>query len=354
MLREICNNFLVNGSYKTFRQVCGGNINKTYKVFFTGKNNCYILQKINTLVFNNPTKLMENQKAIINHLNSLGKNYLLTPLKFVKTKSGEDYFIDSQGNFWRMYEFINNSISYSSSDNQNVIFEAGYAYGSFLNALSNFDISRLHIAIKDFHNTPLRLASLKQSINNSPRGKVNLVKDEIDFLLTNEGIASYYISKIEKGQLKLKVTHNDTKFNNVLFSKTTHKALAVIDLDTVMPGLISYDFGDATRSICSQFGEDFNGSNYFMLDKFKAFSSGFLKAIKGSLSLYEYETLYFAPIVMTYELACRFLKDYLDGNIYFKCDFTEHNLVRAKNQISLLQDLLNKRQKLQQIIYDIK
>lgn len=355
LLNYVCNNFRLHGKLIDYEKIESGNINTTYLV--TTENNGikskYVVQKINKYVFKNPRLLMKNVTLVTNHIkNKFLNKENIACLDYVKTKKGSYYFIDDSKEFWRVSKFIENSICYLTTEDLCVIKEAGRAYGQFQKLVSDFDISLLHETIKDFHNTEKRFSDLKKSADYDLLKRKQEVLEQLGYLFSKRNLAEYYCQFIKNGQLKLKVTHNDTKCSNVLFDKNTGKALTVIDLDTVMAGLIAYDFGDATRSICSNFGEDEEdtGKIDFDLDRFEAFTSGFLNEVGDTLSDLEKQTLYMAPLVAALELSVRFLKDYLDGDLYFKCDYKKQNLIRANNQIALSKKILLKLSDVKKII----
>lgn len=355
LLNYVCNNFRLDGKYINYERINSGNINTTYLV--TTENNGvktkYIVQKINKYVFKNPRLLMKNVTLVTDHIkNKLSNDKTNVFLDYVKTKKGLYYFVDDGKEFWRVSKFIENSVCYLTMGDLFIIKEAGRAYGQFQKLVSDFDINLLYETIKDFHNTEKRFYDLKKSAGYDIAKRETRAREQLEYLFSKRYLAEYYGKFIKNGQLKLKVTHNDTKCSNVLFHKITGKALTVIDLDTVMAGLVAYDFGDATRSICANFGEDEEDicKIDFDLDRFDAFSCGFLNEVGDTLTDFERQTLYMAPLVAALELSARFLKDYFDGDLYFKCDVKEQNLIRAKNQIALSKKILYKLSDIKKII----
>lgn len=350
----ICQNFNIKGEFVKFECLKEGNINQTFLVTFIENKQIrrYVLQKINSYVFKNPEKLMENIISVTNHIkNKIKYDTYRHVLEFLPCKN-EYYYIDNQCNYWRIYKFINNSVTFNNPECLDIVYEAGYQFGKFQCYLNDFDLTKLYPTIKDFHNTKIRYKNLIFSAFKNNNNRLERVKDQLSYLISRKNLASYYIDLIERGDIPFRVTHNDTKCNNVLFDINTKKSLTVIDLDTVMKGIIGYDFGDSARSICSTCDEDELDTSKidFDIKRFDSFCNGFLSQTKDILTLNEKTTLYLAPAVMCYELAVRFLTDYLDCDLYFKCDYLEHNFDRAKAQIALLKKIEDKNELIQNTI----
>ncbi len=349
----ICKSLNLNGELKSYDVITAGNINTTYHVITKrGKANYeYLLQKINKNVFKDPVNVMKNIVNVSNYIaNNFKKSYLKV-LTFNTTDEGKPYLIDEAGNFWRSREFYD-CITFNSTNNLKIIEEAGSAFGEFQYLLDGFDASTLYESIPNFHNTKKRIENLEKAIAYSISERKNHCYEEIGYILANKVIACKLCDMLESGELPLRVTHNDTKCNNVIFDKTTLKALAVIDLDTIMSGLTAYDFGDGARSICSTTEEDEKDLTKvkFNIEKFISFTKGYLKPLKGTLTENEIKTLGLGVYIMTLELASRFLEDYLNGDVYFKTKFSEHNLVRARCQIALCKDIWEKIDEINEII----
>lgn len=354
-IENICEIFGIKGEMTECVAIKTGNINKTYKVTFLedGTKKEYIVQDINKFVFKNPGNIMQNISLVTKHVASKYEGdcsrYVLD---FLNTADGKNYFIDDNDRFMRAYHFVPDSLTYDVFDDLSVLERAGSAFGRFQMQLSDFDAAVLHEIIPDFHNTAARYDVLKDKISTDEYSLKNEAEDEIRFLLDNEEIATSLVKKLANGEIPLRVTHNDTKCNNVLFDENTNEPLAVIDLDTVMPGLTAYDFGDAVRFAANTAKEDEADTSKVSLDleKYEAFAKGFVSQVADTLTKEELETLYLGPIVMTIELAVRFLTDYLDGSKYFKCDYEKHNLVRTRCQIALAEDMLKKVPQTKEII----
>ncbi len=340
-LSRVCDEFCIKGRFDSFEEMKQGNVNRTYKVNFEredGSFKSYMVQRLNTYVFEHPIQVMDNIDLVTEHIRA--KNTGKHALHFHHTKERNTYVIDECG-FWRLFNFIP-SKTYDICSDLNVIRSAGNAFGEFQMLLSDFDASLLYETIPHFHDTEKRYESLISDIEKDPCLKVQSVKEEIDWLLSVKDQACVLTRAYKDGKLPLRVTHNDTKINNVLFDKDGTEALVVIDLDTVMPGLVGNDFGDAIRFAANKVVEDSEDSDKagINMDVFKAFSDGFLSQTAKTLTANEISTLAISCFDMSCELATRFLDDYILGSPYFKIKYAEHNLVRARCQIALAKDML--------------
>lgn len=309
----------------------------------------YIVQRINTEVFKKPKRLMKNIVSVTDYVRQNVIKKGLSTKRFVlrvflSKKKAKPYWKDDQGDYWRCYRFIQNSTTYDQTDNLKIIQRVGQAFGRFQDCLEGFDASTLFISIPDFHNTPKRYKALRKAIKKDPKKRVKHVAKEIEDLRFYEERASLLQRYLDEGRIPLRVTHNDTKCNNVSFDKDTGEALAVLDLDTVMPGAVAYDFGDAIRFIANSTLEDDPYVERVSLDlkKYEAFTKGFIGELKDDLSDFEKKTINLGVFTMTVELAVRFLTDYIMGDVYFKTKYPGHNLDRARNQIALAKDILRK------------
>lgn len=354
-LIEICRQFGIKGEHVETEMLKSGNINSTYKVTFneSGKEISYVIQKINTYVFKNPDYIMANIKKVTGHISYKLPEEKRTRgvLSYLERENGDNFLID-EDSFWRGYTFIENSVTYNNFADLELLEGAGRAFGEFQTLLSDFDASVLFEIIPNFHNTKARIERLIEIAEQDPAGRLDSVKEEMDFILENKEIGESLCNMLDEGTLPLRVTHNDTKGNNVLFDPDTKKTLAVIDLDTVMPGLIAYDFGDAVRFAANNTDEDDPDISkvYLCIERFEAFAKGFVPQIKHGAIKAELDTLALGAIVMTYELAVRFLDDYIAGDKYFKVLYPEHNIVRARNQIALCKDMLAKRELMEETV----
>ena len=339
-LAQVSKLFCIEGTFVGYRTIQVGNVNKTYEVRFIlpdGKPKSFLIQNVNTYAFRNPVQLMENIDKVTEHIRS--KKVGKIALHFHHTADRKTYVIDGK-NFWRMINFIP-SVTYSSVIDQTVVRNAGKAFGEFQMQLSDFDITQLYETIPGFHNTRQRYAQLREAIAADPVGRVAEVREEIAYLLEVEELACRLTDMQNSGQLPLRVTHNDTKINNVLFNPDDNSALVVIDLDTVMPGLVGHDFGDAIRFAANKVSED--SLEYEKagvdLEVFRSFAEGFLEMTANTLTPAEIDTLALSCFTLTAELSTRFLTDYILGDPYFNIKYEEHNLIRTRCQIALAKDM---------------
>ncbi len=353
-LQAVCDAFRIQGTYVGYEEIKTGNVNKTYKVNFLqpdGLPKSYVTQRVNTYAFKQPIKVMENIDWVTEHIRQ--KESGRVALHFHHTADRKTYVFDDDGGFWRLFNYIP-STTYNVTDNLQVVENAGIAFGEFQMQLHDFDAARLHETIPDFHNTRKRYESLLNTVDADPCGRVAQVRPQIDWLISVMDQACALTDRYERGELPLRVSHNDTKINNVLFEKDGDQALVVIDLDTVMPGLVGHDFGDAIRFAANFVEEDCPDSEKagVNLEVFRAFSEGFLRYTSPTLTQNEVSTLALSCFALTAELAVRFLTDYIMGDPYFRIEYPEHNLVRTKCQIALAQDMLRKMDQMEKIIFD--
>ena len=352
-LQEILLNFDIDINVESYGN---GHINDTYLCETRPR---FILQRINTNVFKNPDGVMENIYRVTQHLKAkieaAGGNADRETLTVIPTKDGKIFYKHQNGDCFRVYKFIEGSVSCDVAETPVVLCHAGTAFGRFQKLLSDFPADKLHETIVDFHNTPERVNQLKTAIANNAAGRLDTVKKEIDFALEYSKYASKITDAIKNGEVPVRVTHNDTKLNNILFDEKTGEGLCVIDLDTVMPGSVLYDFGDALRFGASSCAEDETDQAkiWFDLEKFEQFAKGFLAHVGDCLTEKEIELLPLSALLMTYECGIRFLADYLNGDVYFKIHRENHNLDRARNQFKLVSDIESKFDQMKQIVKNI-
>ena len=343
--------FQMDGNPISCEEFGHGHINTTLKVT-TDTGAEYVLQKINKYVFRNPIRLMANASLVTEHLRQRVEDSRMA-LRFIPTHKDLYYHRDRKGEFWRMYEYVG-GFCMDMPETEADFYESALAFGRFQELLADFPANTLYETIPDFHNTIDRYQLLKASIEADPCGRASQAKEEIAFLLKREELGGTLQKMREAGELPLRVTHNDTKLNNVLLDKKTRKSLCVLDLDTVMPGLSVYDFGDSIRFGAATAAEDEPDYEKMSLDLhlFAVYTEGFLKAAP-SLTDKEVEMLPMGALIMTLEVATRFLKDFLDGDLYFKTAYPEHNLVRARTQIALVADMQKKWHEMNQIVAEV-
>ena len=325
-----------------------GHINSTFKID-TDEGAEYVLQRINTYVFKDPVSLMNNAGAITDYIRSRVDDPRLA-LHFLTTTDGKFYYEDEKGEFWRMYDFVG-GFCLDTPECEDDFYQSALAFGRFQQMLSDFPAGTLVETIPEFHNTIDRYRQFKQSVAADTMGRLAGVREDVDFLLQREELGSRLETLRREGKLPLRVTHNDTKLNNVLLDKATRESLCVLDLDTVMPGLSAYDFGDSIRFGAATAAEDEPDLSKMEMDLhlFEVYTRGFLEAAV-SLTAEELAVLPLGAYTMTLELATRFLKDYLDGDAYFKVAYPEHNLVRARTQIKLVADMEKKMDEMNAIV----
>ena len=348
-LEEILQQFNLSADIEPYGN---GHINDTFLV--TPKK--YILQRINVSIFKNPDELMDNIENVTSFLKekiiAAGGNPERETLTVIPTKDGKKYYKLDDNNVFRMYIFVTETKSIENSKTPADLYEAGIGFGHFQKLLADFPVEKLYETIKDFHHTPKRIEALKEAIEKNAAGRADSVKDEIAFALENAAWAGVVVKGIEEGLIPVRVTHNDTKINNILFDEVTGKAVCVIDLDTVMPGSMLYDFGDALRMGGSTAAEDETDLDkvWFEEKAFEAFAKGYMSEMKDALTEEEIRLLPLSVKLMTYECGIRFLTDYLNGDTYFKIHREHHNLDRARNQFKLVADITAKEEKLAEII----
>lgn len=357
-IEDICREFGIEGDFKYFETLTNGHINTSFKVYFyrDGEMKDYCLQRINSYVFKNPQAVMENISNVTEYIRdkikATGVTAKRSVLHFQSATSGKYYYVGPNGGFWRCSRYIDGSETYNETDNLGIIEETGRAFGDFQLKLGDFPVKKLNITIPHFHNTIMRYKAFGEAVKNDEAHRAGGVEAEIGQYRALEETATEMYKMQRRGELPLKVTHNDTKCNNVLFDKITGEYLCVIDLDTVMPGLVGFDFGDAIRFIANSAGEDEKDLARvgLDLDKFEAFSKGFTGKLKDVMTPAEKDTLALGALTMTTECGLRFLTDYLSGDVYFKTAYPEHNLDRARCQLALAKDMILKYDKMKAIV----
>lgn len=351
-IHEAAYAFLFNEKPISCQEFGNGHINSTYKVE-SDSGNKYVLQHINQYVFKNPEEVMANISAVTNHIQKYGSTQCSTP-RYLQTEDGSYHYKDRDGEYWRMCEYVS-GLCLEAPESDDDFYQSALAFGWFQEALSDFPAHTLYETIPHFHDTVDRYLQFKESVKKNSAGRAALVQKEIDFLLEREEVAGTLVRELETGKLPLRVTHNDTKLNNVLLSRENRKCLCVLDLDTVMPGSSLYDFGDAIRFGASTAEEDEEDLSKIGIDLnlFRIYTKGYLEAIP-SLTDEEIRLLPLSAMIITLELATRFLKDYLDGDLYFKTKKPNHNLIRAKSQIALAYDMEKKLSQMEKIVAELR
>lgn len=343
---RVCHAFGIDGRLKETKILTDGHINTTVCAVFEESegDKKYLVQKINTHVFKDPDALMQNIVNVTHFLRkkirAAGGDPERETLHFLKTANGGLYFKDETG-CWRIYRFIDDSYTYNMIDSVEVFRNAGESFGNFQKLLNDYPSETLKETIPDFHNTPKRVENLEISAKADVCSRRDSVQKEIDFALARKDKAGLALELCESGEIPLRVTHNDTKLNNILFDAKSHKGICVIDLDTIMPGLSLYDFGDAIRFGAKTADEDEPDLSKvsISLELYEAYVRGYLSNCAAALTKAEVDTLAYSAFLMTYECGVRFLTDYLDGDVYFKIAYPEHNLVRARNQFKMVEEI---------------
>lgn len=352
--------FIADSSHLIEKRPYGnGHINDTFLLRCKTPENDekkYILQRMNHDIFKNPPLLMENVVHVTSYLRKIilsqGGDPERETLSVCKTLDGADWFQDSTQNYWRVFSFIEHSVCLEKVESEKDFYDSAVAFGNFQKLLADFPVQLLHETIPNFHNTASRFRDFQKAVQTADSARAALCQKEISFAFNRENETFILTNFLSEGKLPLRVTHNDTKLNNILFDATTHKALCIIDLDTVMPGLSLYDFGDSIRFGASTGAEDETDLDKVELDLslFEAFTKGYLEGCAGSLTQKEIELLPMGAKLMTYECGIRFLADFLTGDHYFKVHREHHNLDRARTQFKLVADMEAKWNDMQMIV----
>ena len=359
-LQAVVSQFEV-GEFISSEEIRAGIINGTFGVTCRSledrdKTERYVFQRINTYVFKHPRELMQNIEAVTTHIQQRilrsSDSFDRRVLHFVRAKDGKLYLDHPEYGFWRAYHFVEGTCSYNTIQDPRQFYELGRTFGRFQRQLSDFPAQTLHETIPNFHNTIDRLRLLDEAIARNAAGRRDEVKEEIAFIEQRRDEAGAIVRALESGAIPWRVTHNDTKLNNALFDTATGKAICVIDLDTVMPGSALYDYGDAIRSGANDAAEDEPDLSKVSLNMelFEQFTQGFLEGTHGFLTEAEVDLMAPSAKILTLELAMRFLTDYLDGDLYFKTCYPDHNLVRTRNQLRLVRDMEHKMPQMEAII----
>lgn len=356
-IREVLSHFDLPGQLLTCRPITFGHINDTVRVDMQNGDaqDAYIVQRINTHVFTKPDELMENvvnvTAFLAERIREHGGDVSRETLTVYRTKDGKSYYTSPDGDCIRIYNFVRDTYTLQAIENAEEFRKAGEAFGNFQNMLADYPSHTLYETIAHFHDTASRFADLKRAVEQDTAGRKETVAAEIDFCMQREADTHVLVDLLAAGKLPLRVTHNDTKLNNVLFDNETHKGICVVDLDTVMPGLSLYDFGDSIRFGANTAAEDEKDLSKVSLnlDFYKAYTDGYLSAAGKCLTDTEIEYLPFSGKLMTLECGMRFLTDYLNGDTYFHTAYPDHNLDRCRTQLALVEDMEKKMQQMQRI-----
>lgn len=322
-----------------------GHINDTFAVWAADKSKRFILQRINTDTFTDPAGLMENICGVTSYLSrqilARGGDPARETLNVIPTRDGKPYYTDSEGGAWRAYIFVEGTVCLQKVENEQDFYTVAETFGGFQNQLAGYPAATLHETIARFHDTPNRYANFEKALAADVMGRAKDVAAEIAFVRAHEADCHVLVDQLAAGVLPLRVTHNDTKLNNVLIDEATGKGICVIDLDTVMPGLSAYDFGDSIRFGANDCAEDEPDQSkvHFSLHLYEVFTKGYLSAAGSAMTEAERKSLPWGAKLMTLECGIRFLTDYLEGDHYFKISRPDQNLDRARTQFTLVQGM---------------
>lgn len=354
---EIARQFDFKGEVKSIEPYGEGHINDTFLVEMQNNEEKYILQRLNTRIFKNYRNLMQNIQNVTLKLKEIvekeGGDTSRECMTLIPTLNGNYYYLDGH-DCWRAYVLVKDTVVYQVIDSPAVFQNTGEAFGKFIARLDSFDASSLFEVIPNFHNTVDRYNKFLAAIEQNKSKRADNVIKEIEFVKARKNSLGAIVEALEQKRIPLRVTHNDTKINNVLIDKTSGKAICIIDLDTIMPGSLLYDFGDSIRSGCNTALEDEKDLSLvdFDINLYEAYCTGFLKGIGDKITDTELKMLHLGAIIITLECGIRFLTDYIDGDEYFKTDYPDHNLVRCHTQFKLVE--LMERQSPQMLAIAIK
>lgn len=339
--------------------ICG-HINATHILNFKGTDGTikrYILQRINNEVFPNVKELMNNILMVTKHIAEKVREENGDPMReslnLILTKDGKSYYKTEDGDYFRAFDFIEGAKTYMMVEHPMDFYKCGKALGKFQKQLSDFPAEKIYEIIPNFHNTEKRFDDFLEAVKNDSVGRVKDVQKEINYIMDRKGCTSVLVNLLAEGKLPLRVTHNDTKFNNIMIDDVTGEGICVIDLDTVMPGTLLYDYADSVRSGATTALEDevdLDKVNFDM-NLFELFTKGFLESLGNSITEEEVKNLAFSVKVITLELAMRFLMDHINGDVYFQVHRPNHNLDRARNQLKLLSDIESRLDEMNEVVY---
>lgn len=337
-----------------------GHINETYAVYMPDSDGMdvplYVLQRVNINVFKNPAQVMENIFGVTEYLREAirreGGDVDRETLSYIKTKSGDTYFEDDQGQPWRCLHYVPNSVCYQQVERPEQFYQSAKSFGHFLKQLGEYPAESLYETIPKFHDTVKRFHDFESAVRKDVKNRARQCRPEIEFVLSRENDCGVLMKQLQEGSLPLRVTHNDTKLNNILFDADTGNGLCIIDLDTIMPGLAANDFGDSIRFGASTAEEDEQNLDkvHFDINLYELYVKGYLEMAKDVLTPAEMESLPWGARLMTLECGMRFLADFLQGDIYFKTSYPEHNLVRARTQFRLVKEMEEQFEKMYEIL----
>lgn len=358
LLQEVIGQFALEGALESCVPYGSGHINDTYLLTYTvsGEQKRYVLQRMNKNIFTKPDELMENIVGVTSWLKKKiaekGGDIYRETLNVLPTREDRSYYVDPQGECWRVYLFIEDATSFDQVEKDDDFYQSAVAFGRFQGLLADYPAETLHETIENFHNTADRLKKFKEAVEKDVCKRAAKVQEEIRFVLEREDLAHVLCDLQEAGRLPLRVTHNDTKLNNIMIDNVTGKAICVIDLDTVMPGLSVNDFGDSIRFGASTAAEDERDLEKVWMDLhlYELYVKGFIEGCAGSMTKEELDMMPMGAVMMTFECGMRFLTDYLEGDHYFKVHRDGHNLDRCRTQFKLVADMEEKMPQMKAIV----
>lgn len=357
MLETIAKNFKIEGEVKEISPYGNGHINDTYLLSTSKKR--YILQRMNNSIFKNPEALMENIAGVTSFIREkvekAGGDVNRETMNIIKSIEDKNFYVDSEGRYWRIYQFVEDTLCYDKIESKEDFYACALAFGRFQGLLADYPADKLYETIENFHNTLWRYENFLEAVDKNLANRKDAVSKEIEFIKAQYDFIKEIYDIEDSKQIPLRVTHNDTKLNNILFDKETKKGICVIDLDTVMPGYAINDFGDSVRFGANTALEDEQNLSLVScdLELFRVFAKGFIEASKNALTSKEIELLPKGAMIMTLECGMRFLTDHLNGDVYFRVHRENHNLDRARTQIELYKDMQRKIEEMNNIIKDI-
>ncbi len=361
-VENIIKQFDIIGDFMKAKPAGNGHINDTFAVYYSQAGTLlrYALQRINHEIFTNPAEMMNNILRVTSHVRSklIEEGYSEVSrrvLTVVPTREGKSYYKDADGNYWRVFLFIENAVTYDTLESTDQAYQAARAFGNFQKQLADLPEPPLFEIIPDFHNGPKRYATFQQALKDDVCNRATKARREIDFLVEHGDILGVVPELIEQGKIPVRTTHNDTKINNVMLDKKTQEGICVIDLDTVMPGTILYDFGDIVRTTTSPADEDETDLSKvtMLMPRFEALLRGYLSTAGEFLNRYEIDNLVHAGKMITLIIGMRFLTDYLMGDTYYKIHRPEHNLDRCRTQFKLVQSIIEQEDEMLKLVKEV-
>jgi len=360
-IESVASNFTLDGRLIESEPFGSGHINDTFSLKYQtdGGEKRYVLQRINHRVFRDPVAMMENIRRVTTHirrkLRGQGVKAVERQLGVIGTHDGSACFEDERGNYWRLYNKIEGAVTYDTLDSAETVYEVARMFGWFQRMLIDLPGAQLHATIPDFHTTPKRLKDFESVLRRDPCNRAREAVAEIDFVLENAGICDVLLNLVGEGKIPIRIAHNDAKINNVMLDAGTHKGVCVIDLDTVMPGLSLYDFGDMVRTATNPAEEDESDLSKvtMQMQMFEMLAGGFTQETKSFLTSAEKRYMAFSGKLITFEQMIRFLADYLAGDVYYKVRREEHNLDRSRTQMKLVQSIIEQEEAMNEVVESV-